>query len=199
LKDAEQHEFRSTSAEDFAEGMKVFHSRIKERLQSLSEEYKCREDQHKRELQFEVGDLILVHLRKERFPRGTHTKLKMKNIGPCKVIRKFGTNAYEIELPDGVGISPIFNVTDLYPYRDEEAIVEDEQKEIKWTKQMLVAENPQMENIINKKISRKTKRKEYFEYLVKWKGHSVEDASWEDEATIQKHGQTMQELMNMSL
>jgi hypothetical protein len=24
--------------------------------------------------------------------------------------------------------------------------------------------------------------KEYFEYLVKWKGHPVEDASWEDEA-----------------
>jgi hypothetical protein len=45
----------------------------------------------------------------------------MKNIGSCKVIRKFGANAYEIELPDGVGISPIFNVVDLYPYRIEEA------------------------------------------------------------------------------
>jgi hypothetical protein len=47
-------------------------------------------------------------------------------------------------------------------------------------------------------LARKTRRKEYFEYLVKWKGHPVEDASWEDEAKIQKHGQTMQELMNRS-
>ena len=31
----------------------------------------------------------------------------MKKIGPCKVIRKFGANAYEIELPDGIEISPI--------------------------------------------------------------------------------------------
>ena len=59
-------------------------------------------------------------MRKERFLRGTYNKLKMKNIGPCKVIRKFGTNAYEIELPDGVGISPIFNIVDLYPYRAKE-------------------------------------------------------------------------------
>jgi hypothetical protein len=122
----------------------------------------------------------------------------MKKIGLCKVIRKFGENAYDIELPNGVKISSIFNVTYLYPYRAEEAGEEDEQEEIQWTKQMPVAEKPQMESIIDKRISRKTRRKEYFEYLVKWKGHPVEDASWEDEEEIQKHGQTMQELMNKS-
>jgi hypothetical protein len=46
LKDAEQVEFKSASAEDFAEGMKELHSRIKERLQSSSQEYKQRVDQH---------------------------------------------------------------------------------------------------------------------------------------------------------
>jgi hypothetical protein len=61
-----------------------------------------------------------------------------------------------------------------------------------------IAKNPQMEGIIDKRISRKTRRKEYFEYLVKWKGHPIEDASWEDEVAIQNHGKTMQELMNKS-
>jgi hypothetical protein len=120
LRYLEQNEFRSSSAEDFAEAMKELHSRIKERLQSSNQEYKRRADQHRRELQFEVGDLVLAHLRKERFPRGTYNKLKMKRIGPCRVMKKLGENTYEIELPDGVRISPIFNVMDLYPYRIEE-------------------------------------------------------------------------------
>jgi hypothetical protein len=82
-------------------------------LQNSSQEYKWRADQHRRELQFEVVDFILSHMRKERFLRGTYNKLNMKNIGPCRVIRKFGENAYEIELPNGVEILPIFNVMDL--------------------------------------------------------------------------------------
>jgi hypothetical protein len=44
----------------------------------------------------------------------------MKKIGPCNILRKFEENAYEIELPKGVGISPIFNVSDLYPYRKDD-------------------------------------------------------------------------------
>jgi hypothetical protein len=126
LKYMEQTEFRSAGAEDFAEAMKELHSQVKERLQNSSQEYKRRADQHRRELQFEVGDLILAHLRKERFPRGTYNKLKMKNIGPCKVMKKFEANAYEIELPDGIEISPIFNILDLYPYRAEESGAENE-------------------------------------------------------------------------
>jgi hypothetical protein len=52
-------------------------------------------------------------------------------------------------LPDGVGISPIFNVEYLYPYRADEARGEENQKEVQWVKQMLVAKNPQMERIID--------------------------------------------------
>jgi hypothetical protein len=63
---------------------------------------------------------------------------------------------------------------------------------------MLVAKKPQMEKIIDQRFSKKTRRKTYFEYLVKWKGHLIEYASWESEADIQRHGQMVQELMNKS-
>jgi hypothetical protein len=103
-------------------------------LQNSSQEYKCIVDQHRRQLQFEVGDQVLAHLKKERFPRGTYNKLKMKKIGPCKILRKFDANAYEIELPDDVGISPIFNISDLYPYRKDDTEGSEDQDKIQWEK-----------------------------------------------------------------
>ena len=40
--------------------------------------------------------------------------LKMKKFGPYKILKKYDSgNAYEVELPDGIQISPIFNITDL--------------------------------------------------------------------------------------
>jgi hypothetical protein len=92
LRDMEQSEFKSVGEEDFTVEMQKLRDQIKEQLQNNNEEYKNRVDKHRRELQFEVGDQVLAHLSKERFPRGRYNKLKLKNIGPCKILRKFGNN-----------------------------------------------------------------------------------------------------------
>jgi hypothetical protein len=70
------------------------------------------------EVNFEIGDLVLTHLRRERFPRNKYNKLKLNKIEPCKILRKFSANAYVIELPPDIRISPIYNVVDLYHYRN---------------------------------------------------------------------------------
>jgi hypothetical protein len=104
-----------------------------------------------------VGYQVLAHIGKERFPRGTYNKFKMKKIGPCKILRKFDANAYEIELSDGVGISPIFNVSNMYLYRKDDTEGSEDQGKIQWEKQMPVAEKMQMEKIVDQRIGKKTR------------------------------------------
>jgi hypothetical protein len=58
--------------------------------------------------------------------------------------------------------------------------------------------NSKIEKILDQRIVRKTRRKIYFEYLVKWKDHPTKDVSWVTEDDIQKHGKTVQELMDRS-
>jgi hypothetical protein len=63
---------------------------------------------------------------------------------------------------------------------------------------MSVAEKPQMEKIVDQRIGKNTRRKTYFEYLVKWKGHPIVNAIWENEIAIQKQAKSVQELMERS-
>ena len=89
---------------------------MKARLQQSNISYKARSNSKRREKNYEVGYLVLAYLKRDRFPKGEYNKLKMKKIGPCRVLRNFSVNSYKLEIPIGVGISPIFNVADLYPY-----------------------------------------------------------------------------------
>ena len=117
----------------------MVHEQVKQNLQDNIIKYKNRADLKKRQFNFEVGDLVLAHLRREIFPKRDYNKLKLKKVGPCKILRKFSANAYEIELPPDVGISPIFNVADLYKYQGEDtnAITENiEEQEFDWVKQL---------------------------------------------------------------
>ena len=56
----------------------------------------------------------MVHLKKEIFLVDTYNKLKMKKFGPYKILKKHDLgNAYEVELPNGIHISPIFNIANF--------------------------------------------------------------------------------------
>jgi hypothetical protein len=133
---------------------------------------------------FEIGYQVLAHLRNEIFPRGKYNKLKMKKKGPCKILRKFSTNAYEIELPEDIRISPIFNVANLYPYKMDGTEGTDDQEEIHWKQQIPIAEKLQIQNILDHRIAKKTRRNIYYDYLVKWENHLAEYVCWITEIDI---------------
>jgi hypothetical protein len=66
----------------------------------------------------------------------------MKKIGTCKILRNFAINAYEIEFPKDIGISPIFNVEVLYPYKMNDTEGTNDHEEIQWKKKIPIAKKP---------------------------------------------------------
>ena len=66
------------------------------------------------------------------FYNGAYNKLKMKKLGPCKIVKRhdFG-NAYEVEFPTKLNNSPVFNILDLTEFYDGGD--GDEVVDIKWS------------------------------------------------------------------
>lgn len=78
LRDLGKAEMRSAKGEDFATKVHAIHKHLKQQLHDSNIKYKNRADLKKREVNFEVGDLVLAHLRKEIFPNREYNKLKFK-------------------------------------------------------------------------------------------------------------------------
>lgn len=103
-------------------------------------------------------------------------------------------------MPAGVGISPIFNVADIYPFTigDTGQIVGDKyiDDDMQWLKQMAVAQQLEAEDILDTKIAKSTRQKDYLEYLVKWKENPVEDSTWMSAAKLEVKGFAVADLLN---
>ena len=70
---------------------------------------------------FNIGDLVWLHLRKERFRNECKSKLLPRDDGPFQVLARYNNNAYKIDIPrDKYNVSDIFNVKDLSPYHGDE-------------------------------------------------------------------------------
>jgi hypothetical protein len=57
---------------------------------------------------FELGDLVWLHLRKDRFPTLRRSKLMPRAAGPFKVLKKINDNAYVLDLPVEYDVSSSF-------------------------------------------------------------------------------------------
>ena len=82
-------------------------------------------NKHRKELLLEVGDMVWVHLRKDRFPALWQSKLQPRADGPFMVLEKINDNAYRIDLPSKYGVHDVFNVCDLAPFLAGDGLLEE--------------------------------------------------------------------------
>ena len=128
--------------------------------------------------QFEPGDR--VYLEREKHPKGQPTsKLAPKRDGPYEVLEKIGDLNYRLKLTKRDKRHPVFHVDRLRPakpaslvpnreFPEPPPIVVDEEEEY------------EVEEILDSRIYRRK-----FQYLVKWKGYSETENSWEPVANVE--------------
>jgi hypothetical protein len=75
-------------------------------------------------LDFELGDLVWLHWRKERFSDLRKFKSMPRVDGPFKILKKINENAYKLDLHVHFGVSPTFNIVGLKSYLGEEDEIE---------------------------------------------------------------------------
>jgi hypothetical protein len=107
-------------AKQRAELMLKMHETSKENIDRMNAKYKISGDKGRKQLAFEPGDLVWLHLRKEWFPDLRKSKLMPRADGPFKVHEKINENANKLDFPADFGVSLTFNIEDLKPYLGEE-------------------------------------------------------------------------------
>lgn len=174
LRDISMENKMIAKVEEFVGFMETMHTQVKHHLEKMNNTYKEKADKKRRHKEFALGEKVMVYLRKERFLVGTYKKLKMKRFCPCKIIRKFhSSNADKVKLLEEFGISPIFNIANLYQYHEGESL---EDKEVGFSNQ--ISQHPkEIEEILCNKVGCSTRGTQYKEYIVRWKGRLEEDSS----------------------
>lgn len=122
---------------------------------------------------YAVGDDVMLSSKNIRMQKASK-KLADKFLGPFKVISILGKNAYKLELLKNYErIHPTFHVSLLEPYRRREGVVLPEavqiQSEDEW----------EIEGILDERVSHGKRM-----FLVRWKGYSRDNDSWEPEENL---------------
>jgi len=132
-------------------------------------------DKHRVEHSFEVGDLVYLCLHpyiQSSLKMKGEEKLKPQFYGPYKISRKVGEVAYELELLEGCNIHTVFHVSCLKVEVGQHVVTYTEIPPLDEEGQLIIISEEVLETRERKLMNRSIK-----EFLIKWKNHSIEDAT----------------------
>ncbi|KAL7117671.1 hypothetical protein ACP275_03G087200 [Erythranthe tilingii] len=141
----------------------------------------------------------MVRVRPERFPQGIAKKLQARSVGPFKILKRVGSNAYVLELPSDMGISSTFNVEDLIPYKGSVVYPSSPNDSIQPSLPFSTSEfslptphsppkivhKDVVEDIVDEQVV-STRQGGYQKFLIKWKNRPNSDNTWVTKEELQR-------------
>lgn len=104
------------TVEDFQVQREAMNHILQDAIQTAQTKYKHYADKKRREVVFQVGDLVFLKLQPYKqiyVAVRRYLKLAHKYFGPFKVLEKIGSVAYKLDLPQDYHVHPVFHVSFL--------------------------------------------------------------------------------------
>lgn len=180
------------SAAAFADKMSQGLARAKQCIQAAQSRQKRFADEHRRELQFSIGDKVLLSTKNINLlltkHKATNTvKLLPRWMGPFTVLRKFGNVAYELQLPPHMRVHPVFHVSLLKAFipdgKAPPPVPEMQDGKLQFQVEAILAHKIVSARGRNAKGK---KRKQLCQYLIRWTGYDSAHDSWEPDVNIRE-------------
>ncbi|XP_040942305.1 uncharacterized protein [Gossypium hirsutum] len=88
-----------TDAKRKADYVKQLHQKVRTNIEVRTEQYMRAANKGRKQIVFEPGDWVWVHMRKERFPAQRRSKLLPRGDRPFQVLQRINENSYKLDLP----------------------------------------------------------------------------------------------------